>query len=282
MTLAMFTKAKMILQGLINTSPLAQQQSLLVQMIEEIEPQTRFCQYQLTRQKQEVPSEAALLAATDGSGQVTLAQIKTMIQELAATADASALSSETQVLNVASAQQLFFTWQGREHFVMVDRAKTSLLAAEEIRGQITTAFSRKDASDSIMILYSKLIGCYGEARSQVRNAIRTLTSSSESIEAGSRRDEMQGLESALQGAVLEVTLEKAKLVAETAFSRFTAAMERVASGKKAGKVWTFNPFLFYLVALVIASNDSSHYLSYRRRRIGSPKPRMWSRSLTQT
>ena len=231
MSLAMFTRSKMILHGLVKSSPQAQQQSLLVELIEEIEPHIRFCQYQMSRQKQEVPSEASLLAATDGTGHVSGAQLKTMIDQLSDSSQTLATSS----IAPSSVDKLFFSWQGRDFGVVVDRAMTPLVTADEIRLQISSAVSRKDNGDSILSLYSKLIGCYGEARSQVRNALRTLTASSKSLDTGSMRDEMTVLESALQGSVLEVSVEKAKLLTELAFSRFSAGMDRLAKGKKAGK-----------------------------------------------
>lgn len=221
LALAKFGKAMKLMQELSKVGDL-DQQNVCAQMVEDIEPSLRYCNYQISRQGGSVPDVSALLAMQheheEGSGGVGMDVLQSQLAALAAEAKSQQASSVSYV-----------TWQGKKWAVKHDKVKGCLHQAQEYSSQLIESPGQPStAVEARLALYDKLINSYNEALGHTRALLKGTAGS----ESEAQLEELQGLETAISGLLLEHTLRRGELLSSTLQERFLQQQCAASQGKK--------------------------------------------------
>lgn len=239
---ARFGRAKKLFQELGKVGEL-EQQALCGQMVEEIEPSIRYCNYQISRRSGGAAAgrpgadadSAALLDMSEHGRDLGLLQSKL-----------ASLAEEARSQQTTSTSYL--EWRGAQHPARHEKVRLALAQARELELQLLGAPMEVDGSssgaggaggegggdaaalDGKLPLYDKLINCYNEARGQLKIALQAAAGG----DSGAQVEELRGLDAALSGTLLERTLECGAMKIATAEARFAAAQRRLAQGARPG------------------------------------------------
>ncbi|KAG2502147.1 hypothetical protein HYH03_000634 [Edaphochlamys debaryana] len=223
MALAKFTRAKKLWSELAKACPDLEGQALCLAQVEEMEPNIRYCNYRLSRAGGAVPADPAeLLRMGGGSEGGGLPGLDLLQSKLAA------LAQEAQMAQAASTA--YFEWMGTKHPVRHERVKLALHQATEFGTQADKVMDTDagDALDQRLALYDREINALAEAKSHIRNAVKSLAGP----DAESHFKELEALEVAVEGLRLQRTVQRSEALAANTAARFGAGLQRLALGKK--------------------------------------------------
>ncbi|KAK9801994.1 hypothetical protein WJX73_007855 [Symbiochloris irregularis] len=188
------------------------------QQLQELEPQIRYCQYQLQRR--------GGLSTEGVPDSPSAAGLQARLNALAEEAGSSAEAAADQ--GTAKAGVTLFTWRGSSHPVQAERIRTSLAAAAEA----THALSQiPKGSDERTGALDSQIAAYNEAKGYIRHALSTTAGGAAASDA---QADLRALNAAVTGAQLEGTLERGCLAVARAESALEQSLRACSSFEAQG------------------------------------------------
>ncbi|KAK9814357.1 hypothetical protein WJX72_004470 [[Myrmecia] bisecta] len=190
------------------------QASVCRQQLEEIEPTIRFCKYQISRKGGAPPDPHALLdlAAKDGPG---MDQLHLKL---------SSLAKESQAQ--AAPGVLSMTWRGSSYPVRNERARVSLHQALDLAHQLDNAMDTGDLEQRLS-LSDKMINAFNEAKGSIRSTLSSAPNAADNSDAA--RADLQALNVAVTGTLLERTITRNLLLVASAKARLGKGAQKAAS-----------------------------------------------------
>ena len=205
-----FEHAKKVLNELFKVSDYDQRVSIR-HFLDQIEPSTRYCEYQLGR------SGTSFSEVLASSGDLDVLASK--LEELAAQNDAAKLSG-----TVAEVE-----WNGMAYPVREERSKLKVLSAQQLALALdaaTVEFNTKsekeqdESVDSIIQMYDKVVNAYMDARDAVKSASQSGTITE------SQQLQLKELERAINGKEQEWAIRRNTLLAKVIECRLNRSQKR--------------------------------------------------------
>ncbi|EFN58517.1 hypothetical protein CHLNCDRAFT_140581 [Chlorella variabilis] len=200
--LARFLRARQLFEELAKVGSF-EQQGVCKHFLDQVDPTVRYCQYQISRKGGAAPSPAELLELIGGSG---TDQLQSKIASLAA---------EAQAEKAAATSSL--SWAGETYAEL----QSELDGAMEVEGG--------GEVDARVSLYDRMINAYGEARQAIKSVLALGQGGADSAQL---RGELMALDRAVQGLVLERTIQRNLFLAGDAEARFARTQRRQLSGQR--------------------------------------------------
>jgi len=208
-----FQRAEIILQELVAGGTF-EQQSVCRGHLKELEPNIRFCRYQMERDG----------SSQDGPTTPLSPNIKALKKRLATMDTDQEQQSGSGPGKAAST----FTWRGSTYQLNSEKVSTQIAAADELLESIKDVMKTDVQPDPRIAMYDKAISLYNDARHLVHTTYITNDSSIAEV-----RDDAQNLVTALRGRRVELQLSRARCAISDARERLRIQQMRTLSGRAA-------------------------------------------------
>eukprot|EP00210_Caulerpa_lentillifera_P007452 g7122.t1 len=225
--LSHFLKSKKILEGLARASEV-EAQSVFIQAVEELEPNLRFCRYQLEKSETAVP----LPSLDDIQDQLAQMEIKSK-QEMQST------------INV-----LAIVWRNSQFPIKNEKLSENLAIAQKQERQLSSAISTSMSStlnhNTLLTLFEKIISAYTEMETNIKKALAA--GGGVSVFAG---EDLEHLQTPVVGKLLQHSIERTKIQIKRNTELFTDALVKSLSSKKQQELKTRSETLVRLHDTII-------------------------------
>lgn len=175
-------------------------QILCRERVEELEPSIRYCLHKIGKSNLQA-SELLQIGEMEGPA---LDLFKTKLE---------AVMAETRSQQAASMTE--FQWLGRRYPISNAKTRVSILKAQELEKDLHGPNAESLPSEKRLVMFDKIFTSYHEAKSCIRNDLVTAGN------AENMKDDLNGLDKAVNAVLLQRTIERNQLLVTIAKSKFT-------------------------------------------------------------
>ncbi|KAI3436731.1 hypothetical protein D9Q98_006146 [Chlorella vulgaris] len=213
--LARFLKSRRLFEELGEVGSF-EQQGVCKHFLDQVDPTVRYCQYQISRKGGAAPSPEELLESIGGSG---TDQLQSKLASMAAAAQAQAAAATSSL-----------SWAGETLPVRDESVRIPLHAAQELQAELDAAMDTDGGEvEARVSLHDRQINVYAEARAAIKSVLALGQGGADSEQL---RGELMALDRAVQGLMLQQSMQRNLFLVEDAEARFARAQRRQLSGQR--------------------------------------------------